>query len=479
MIATSVYKSKVEVNGKAAPNEQLSVYDCKSKQIEAGPFSTDEDGNVDITAAPEGDLCVRAFTPASTATGPVHLDKKSPPQVIFLSASSPQPPWVEKILPLSFCLFTMLLVIYPIVRYLLKPWINRRNQLIGQLGNPALTLYYKQFRRGIYENKGPDANYAVLFKVDFNAWYGRGFYFIPVAGLFILSAVCVWWSTSTLWSWIQGLSSANSMRGLVAAAIAGAFTWIISGEIDRLRRRDFTSSDVYYYLFRLLLCVPFGWSLSRIAVSLDVAIPIAFFLGAFPTSTLFTIARRFTNERLKLGDSTTSGLLELESLQSVGKEIAERFKDEGISTIVQLAYTDPLDLTIRSNFEFNYVLDFISQALLWIYFGEKLKLLQIYSLRSAIEAHYLYRCITDDNDPQARATVNAIVDSLNRSLPADQLTRAAATLNQAAINLNATPNPQQNQTPIVPPAITFEVLMTTLRQVAEDPYTLFICKIWT
>jgi hypothetical protein len=32
--------------------------------------------------------------------------------------------------------------------------------------------------------------------------------------------------------------------------------------------------------------------------------------------------------------------------------------------------SDPIDLTIRTNYDSNYVLDCVSQALMWIYFGE-------------------------------------------------------------------------------------------------------------
>ena len=95
-----------------------------------------------------------------------------------------------------------------------------------------------------------------------------------------------------------------------------------------------------------------------------MSIPIAFFLGAFPTTTLFTLARRFVSQTLKLGDDKESGDLELEKLQSVVKPNAERFKAEDISTITAMAYADPIDLTIRTNFDLNYVVDCMSQALM-------------------------------------------------------------------------------------------------------------------
>lgn len=167
----------------------------------------------------------------------------------------------------------------------------------------------------------------------------------------------------------------TSLRGLVASALAGALVWVISDEFDRLRRRDFTTTDVYYYNFRILIAVPFAWAIAAVSVEgrplgLLGSIPVALFLAAFPTSTPFKIARRFGSQQLKLGDDQSSGALDLEKLQLVGKTNAERFSDEGIFTICALAYADPIDLTIRTNFDFNYVIDCVSQSLVWIYFQD-------------------------------------------------------------------------------------------------------------
>jgi hypothetical protein len=179
-------------------------------------------------------------------------------------------------------------------------------------------------------------------------------------------------------------------------------------------------------------------------VTLQVGIPTAFFLGAFPTSTLFTAARRFANQQLKLGDDPASGKLELEQLQSIGKEGAERFKDEGISTISQLAYADPVDLTIRTNFDFNYITDCISQALLWIYLGNQLQNLAIFSLRGAYEAN----CLVED------------------------LQKSSANAQQALADVTAVLVANKVQ-------ISMRTLQMTLEQAAYDPYTKFLVDIWS
>jgi hypothetical protein len=345
-----------------------------------------------------------------------------------------------------FCCCTVLLVLYPIGRYLAKSWAFRRDRLFGLLAGAAIVEYYKQFRPGsaIGDKKVGDPTltedaYLKSFKTDFNVWYGRKYYIVPVCGLAILSVFCAWWTVLTMRQWVTGAQKVESMHGMVAAAIGGAFVWIISDEIDRLRRRDFTSSDVYYYIFRILLAVPFAWALTRIQnLQLQVGIPLAFFLGAFPTTTLFTAARRIAGRWLELGEDP-SGRLELETLQSLGKDNAERFKDEGITTIVQLAYTDPVDLTIRTNFDFNYVLDCVSQALLWIYIKPNPDL-NMLSLRGAQEAAVLVAWLSD---------------------PVYQ-TAAEATLTAAAKELK----------------ISDQSLLTTLTQIALDPYTKFLLHVW-
>jgi hypothetical protein len=168
-----------------------------------------------------------------------------------------------------------------------------------------------------------------------------------------------------------------------------------------------------------------------------------FFLGAFPTSTLFKIARRFGSQQLKLGDDQDSGALELEKLQSVGKTNAERFSDEGISTICALAYADPIDLTIRTNFDFNYVIDCVSQSLVWIYFQADCAKLIKFSMRGAQEVIWILQWADDNTQPERQA-------------------RARESLVDAATALN----------------MSEDAFRITLEQVFVDPYAKFLVDIW-
>ena len=456
-------KQTIYIDGGPARHTSVSLYDCTNGSLYRGPVSTADDGSVTFPDVDDGVYCERADIAAGYASRKIRIDTTIQNQRVDVNEIVPHLSLVDGVVSVAFCLFTLLLVIYPIGRYLAKPWAFRRDTLIGQLSGDPMRLYYRQFHSGEMipnisaqgDKKSAESkpvgdpalqlsDYEAAFRRHFNKWHGRRYYIAPVAGLAVLTAVSAWWGCANLWLWISGLRSIESMYGLAAAAIAGGLVWIISDEIDRLRRRDFTSSDVYYYVFRLLLAVPFAWALTRIQMTLQVGIPIAFFLGAFPTSTLFTAARRIANQQLKLGDDPASGNLELEKLQSIGKQGAERFKDEGISTISQLAYSDPVDLTIRTNFDFNYVTDCVSQALLWIYLGDQLQNLAIFSLRGAYEANCLIEDLAGPNPANAQKTLADIV----------------AVLVANKIQISA------------------ETLETTLRQAGQDPYTEFLVDIW-
>jgi len=524
----------ISVNGQPARHTLASLRNCADNSLVQGPVATDDSGTAVFEQVEEGDYCLVAETAPGHGQTKVHVTFTSPAQRVDIAETYPRLSLVDRVTPIAFCTFTIFLVIYPILRFLFKPWKFRRKRLIGQLSGRSMALYYKQFRRGswITDSAGQRrpvgdtaldvadfSTYNAAFKRDFDKWYGRKYYIAPFIGLSLLAIICGWWGCINLWDWTSGQHSIDSLRGLVGAAIAGAFLWIVSDEIDRLRRRDFTSSDLYYYIFRLVICVPFAWAITRMqAISQSVGIPLAFLLGAFPTSTLFTMARRIANQALKLGDDPATGKLELESLQSVGRDIAERFKDEGISTISQLAYSDPVDLTIRTNFDFNFVVDCVSQSLLWIYFGgtqntaatgspaqtvDVMKTIQLYAFRGAQEVASV---LSDVSDPAtlaaATAAAAAQVASAGAALAVAVAAQAAAPAGdpaaaaqlkkaqedvagaeqarlKAAKAIADSDSAKQTITDVAAKlGLNPLALLTTLKQVAEDPYTQFLRNIW-
>ncbi|MGI9102212.1 MAG: hypothetical protein ACR2IF_07180 [Terriglobales bacterium] len=344
------------------------------------------------------------------------------------------------------CALAAALMVVPSVLYLFTEWVSRRDKIFSYLNPDALKLYYEQF---LSVDSPPNIQEA--FRKRFDRLYGRRRYIPPVIALAIAAGFAAWGVARTIQVWEHIAPANHAMPSIAVSAITGAFAWIVLDQLSRFRKRDFTVTDVYNCVFRLLLAVPFGVAFSKFAAP-EIGVPLAFFLGAFPTSTLFTFARRISTQRLGLGDQEQTGLLELERLQCIGRANAERLQDEGINTIAGLAWCDPIDITIRTNFNFTYVIDAMSQALLWVYFEDKVRLVFPCSLRGAQEVCYVLGRIGILTAPPEGVTQADIEAAKNAEKALDC---AAAVLDMDK-----------------------EAMLETLRQVAYDPYTQFLMRVW-
>ena len=339
---------------------------------------------------------------------------------------------------MELCAAAALLICAPPTIYLFTAWSTRRDNLIGALSPQSIVLYYERF---VKTKKVKENEAVAVFKSDFHRRYGRWHYAPALLMLFLTTGIAAYAGGRTLQTWAKTAMGGAKLPDVVLASIAGGFVWIIADSMSRVRRRDVTVADVYGWSYRLLIAAPFGWALTE-ALQPPLAVPTAFLLGVFPTQTLTTIARRVAATQLKIADDPVTGQSELESLPSVTKANAERFNDEGIKAVTQLAYCDPVDLTIRTNFDFTYVTDCINQALLFLYVGDAVKTLSVCSLRGAQEVANLLENLKS-SDPAIRGA-------------------ATATLQSAATELK----------------ISADALRSTLDQVGEDPFTEFLSAIW-
>lgn len=339
-----------------------------------------------------------------------------------------------------------ILMIAPVVLHLFTGWKIRRDKLLSYLSKDALEVYYTQFPWRASTETDPKK----AFRNQFHYLYGRRHFVLPLLLLAATTCVCAWGLGLSIKAWFKVASSPYALPKIGASALLGAFAWAITDSLGRIRRRDLAPADVYTWVLRFLVSVPFGFAFAAV-VKDDMGIPLAFLLGAFPTQTLFTFARRIVAQKLSAGDDQADTILELTKLQSIERSNAERFEDEGINTISTLAWADPIDLTIRTNFDFNYVLDCMSQALLWVYLEDKSKLLYTFSLRGAQEVSTLLLKL----DAVGFQVVPGTQLSINQQ-------SAMATLHNAATLLG----------------LSDEALYTTLSEVAEDPYTQFIVNVW-
>ncbi len=317
-----------------------------------------------------------------------------------------------EIIIVCFCCVGFCLAVVPVYHYTRFGYRERREEIVHYFNDRAIVHYFERFRRA---QKTADAKSE--FAIYYDQRFGSVSYRYPITVyLAALIAAMLWVAGAALQ--VEDFKSVFKFASGVAWALAGAYFWVVQDLLLRFARRDIVPAALYGYSFRFVICVPLTYALGTI-LHLDkadghVQAALAFMLGVFPTSTLILIMRRQIFQRFGLGDEIETRRYELEDLQGVTTSIAEKFSDLGIMTNVQLAYEDPIQMTMRMNLPFRFIIDVMSQALLVIYCPE-LDVLRKYSIRSSMDAATLYDELHDD-DKEVKDRSRAVVDALASEL---------------------------------------------------------------
>lgn len=334
----------------------------------------------------------------------------------------------------------------PVVHYLVSGWVAKRREILSSFTKEAIRRYFKVFFSAKLEAiKDPKLEFTNFYDKRF----GRQHYIIPGVCLFAISGFLLVLVSWTSFLWLRQESSHQlTLPPIAVAAVAGAYMWVLHDFIRRAQQRDLGPTNLFWASFRLLIAAPLGFAIATLFRD-EVGVAIAVLLGVFPTRTLFTIARRLVRSRLNLGSFREEPSYELEALQGIRRVQAERFADEGIESILQLAYSDPIDLTIRTNFSFSYVVDCCGQALAWLYFGQDLAKMWRFGLRGGQEIYSLI------------AEIDKLFPSETRN-PQEIAKQAKKCLELVAAEMKMDP----------------QALERSMREIAEDPYTRFLCDVW-
>lgn len=229
----------------------------------------------------------------------------------------------------------------------------------------------------------------------------------------------------------------------VAAALGG-YVRTLFDIIEDASTGDLSPGQVLYACARLAISVPFAGAVAGFVFylqnsnSMRMPIAAAFLLACVPTRGIFKIARRLLVMTRVLGDESGNRESELQKLEGIDRIKAEKFADEGITTIAQLAASNPVILTMRTNLQFCFVLECQSQAILHKFFGKGIAKLRKHGVRGALEAACIFcECTSGPREAE------------------EWFAEAASVLD-------------------LPP----ESLKRTFKALALDPHTVFISVIW-
>jgi hypothetical protein len=348
-----------------------------------------------------------------------------------------------------FAVISAIIVAYPLAVYIIFGWQRRANDIIGSLTPISAQLYLHTFQISNVKVEVALSNVKVevalnVFRKFYARWYGRRYLTIPTIFLIIIVFVLTFVLGETTFVDLakrnaSPIVSTNFMTlpDIAVASIAGAYAFVAWDIILRSSRRTLTAADILGSTIRMLIAVPLGYSVSAL-VKDDIGAFVAFAAAAFPIQTIQTILQRLLNKQLnvELGAGTEKD--QVINLSGVDKNTAERLVEADITTILQLAYCDPVQTCMRTSLNFAVISDISAQALAWLYFEDNLAKLRKIGLRGACE-------------------IRILMDGLKAADP-----DAAAVLQSASTSLGLSTDEFKN----------------ALEEIADDPQTEFLVKTW-
>ncbi len=157
---------------------------------------------------------------------------------------------------------------------------------------------------------------------------------------------------------------------LTVAAIAGAYLWIGLSLIGRVASLTLLPWDLNYYSLRLLISPMMGHAVA--VLDKDKGILIAFVITMLPIADILSWLRAGAAKTLNITESPREAADKIVNLPGVDSDIAARFQEQGITTFRQLTEVDPVQLSMRTGFDFAFVVALVDQAIAWGYFGPTL-----------------------------------------------------------------------------------------------------------
>ena len=189
------------------------------------------------------------------------------------------------------------------------------------------------------------------------------------------------------------------------------------------------------------MAAPMGYAIAAFGPK-GVGPPLAFAIGAFPLDQVQAYLRQAATKNLNFQYTGDAGKDRVIALDGVDQPTADRLSQADILTVAQFAYSDPVQVSMKTNINFDAIIDGQNQALLRLYLGDKGDTARPMGIRGAMDA-------------------KSLLDDLASS---DDTTKQNA---QAAFDYIA------GQLAVEP-----EALKRAFAEVAVDPYTIFLWNVW-
>ncbi|MGB2698610.1 MAG: hypothetical protein WBD28_12235 [Candidatus Zixiibacteriota bacterium] len=253
-----------------------------------------------------------------------------------------------------------------------------------------------------------------FFKNEYNLWN----FLVPVIALICITGVGLFFFLSGKYNLVffyeKEFTFLKSIPDVIYLGFLGALFSGIVVTYSRYHNMDLTPFSLYSINAKILICSTLGY-LWLISFPLEVALFVSFGIGFTPLQDLIENILRTTFRKMgeKEPSIQTSPLCEL---QGLNKSIIHRLEETGILSCQSLAYSDPIKLLFKTNYELKIIVDWIDQALLYNYVGKMIEELRPIGIRGIVEFAILYESDNDNLLKSVAQRINANSDELKHFL---------------------------------------------------------------
>ena len=182
----------------------------------------------------------------------------------------------------------------------------------------------------------------------------------------------------------EHLPNTSEVTDIIAGGV-GAFIWGIYELAERYRSGDLAPDSLFRMAARMLIASAVG-ALVGVIVNERLAWPIAFGVGVLPVATVKSFISERTLKALKLSSAPTiQENPPFTCLQGWNQDVCDKLQLARITSVEQLACTNPFQIFLRSNLDWRVILDLCDQALLVVYIAENAEKIRKLGFRSAVE----------------------------------------------------------------------------------------------
>jgi hypothetical protein len=216
----------------------------------------------------------------------------------------------------------------------------------------------------------------------------------------------------------------------IIMALVGGYVWGVFQICARSRSSELSPDDLYEIDLGLIAAVPVGIAFSLLTADLGgLRSFMAFAASAFPLRDVQRLFRQYaTRKALESSDSgdSTSRPAELHlgtTIEGLSDQTLARLSELRISTVLDMAYCDPIKVMVQTGFALPVIIDWVDQSLWALYAGDLKNKIDKLGIRCSLDVcEFVDLHLRDDKGTKRTAVAGAdkaALDALAQAMGSD------------------------------------------------------------